>query len=153
MLDLPDEGFESLYARLEAVSQQLEEGGLTLEQSLALYEEGMHLAQRCQALLSNVDMQAEVVRIAALPPRTATGTIGHCASMAIMKPPFLNGSSSPVRLRVPSGKMRNELPARIDRAPSPIEASAFSRFPRSTATKPPTSKTVPINGTLCSSAL
>ena len=28
-----------------------------------------------------------------------------------MKPPFLNGSSRPVRLRVPSGKIRNELPA------------------------------------------
>ena len=34
-----------------------------------------------------------------------------------MKPPFLNGSRSSVRLRVPSGKIRNELPARIDRAP------------------------------------
>lgn len=62
MLDLPDEGFESLYARLEAVSQQLEEGGLTLEQSLALYEEGMHLAQRCQALLSNVEQRIETLR-------------------------------------------------------------------------------------------
>ena len=40
----------------------------------------------------------------------ATGTTGACALIAMMKPPFLNGSSSPVRLRVPSGKMRNELP-------------------------------------------
>ena len=35
----------------------------------------------------------------------------------MMNPPFLNGSSSPVRLRVPSGKIRNELPARSDSAP------------------------------------
>lgn len=60
--DTPDEGFESLYARLEAVSQQLEAGGLTLEQSLALYEEGMALAQRCQTLLSNVEQRIETLR-------------------------------------------------------------------------------------------
>ncbi|MEI7925013.1 MAG: exodeoxyribonuclease VII small subunit [Chloroflexota bacterium] len=62
MLDLPDEGFETLYARLEAVSQQLEAGGLTLEQSLALYEEGMSLAQRCQALLGAVEQRIETLR-------------------------------------------------------------------------------------------
>ena len=44
----------------------------------------------------------------------ATGTIGACALIAMMKPPFLNGSRLPVWLRVPSGKIRNELPARID---------------------------------------
>lgn len=58
----PDDGFESLYARLEAVSQQLEAGGLTLEQSLALYEEGMALAQRCQALLGAVEQRIETLR-------------------------------------------------------------------------------------------
>ena len=36
------------------------------------------------------------------------------ALIAMTKPPFLNGSSSSVRLRVPSGKIRNELPSRID---------------------------------------
>ena len=44
-------------------------------------------------------------RMAFRPPLTATGTIGACALMAMTKPPFLNGSSSPVRLRVPSGKI------------------------------------------------
>ena len=53
-------------------------------------------------------------RIASRPPWIATGTIGACALIAMMKPPFLNGSSSAVLLRVPSGKIRNELPARID---------------------------------------
>ena len=53
-------------------------------------------------------------RMASRPPWTATGTIGACAWMAMMNPPFLNGSRSPVRLRVPSGKIRNELPARSD---------------------------------------
>ena len=51
-------------------------------------------------------------RIASRAPLMATGTIGACALSAMTKPPFLNGSSSPVRLRVPSGKIRNELPSR-----------------------------------------
>ena len=34
------------------------------------------------------------VCIAARPPDTATGTIGACALIAMMKPPFLNGSIS-----------------------------------------------------------
>ena len=50
-------------------------------------------------------------RMAFLAPVIATGTMGTWALSAMMKPPFLNGSRAPVRLRVPSGKMRNELPA------------------------------------------
>jgi hypothetical protein len=42
----------------------------------------------------------------------ATGTMGAWAFSAMMKPPFLNGSSSPVAAAVPSGKIRNEFPAR-----------------------------------------
>ena len=61
-LDLDTAGFEALYARLEAVSQMLEAGGLTLDQSLALYEEGMRLAQRCQALLTDVEQRIETLR-------------------------------------------------------------------------------------------
>ncbi|MFA7249174.1 MAG: exodeoxyribonuclease VII small subunit [Dehalococcoidia bacterium] len=61
-LDLAEEGFETLFARLESVSQQLEAGGLTLEQSLALYEEGMRLSQRCQALLGAVEQRIETLR-------------------------------------------------------------------------------------------
>ena len=49
--------------------------------------------------------------------------------MAMMKPPFLNGSSSAVRLRVPSGKIRNELPERIDAAPASIDRIAASLLP------------------------
>ena len=61
-LDLETAGFEAIYARLEAVSQALEAGGLTLEQSLGLYEEGMKLAQRCQALLADVEQRIETLR-------------------------------------------------------------------------------------------
>ena len=43
-----DATFEALYTRLEAVTAALEVGNLSLEQSVALYEEGMLIAQRCQ---------------------------------------------------------------------------------------------------------
>ena len=60
--DLADAGFEVLYARLETISQQLEAGGLTLEGSVALYEEGIRLAQRCQSLLAAVEQRIETLR-------------------------------------------------------------------------------------------
>jgi exodeoxyribonuclease VII small subunit len=52
-----DEGFEALYGRLEDSVARLEKGGLTLEQSLALYEEGMNLARRCQELLQQAELR------------------------------------------------------------------------------------------------
>ncbi len=76
------------------------------------------------------------LRIAARPPETATGTIGACALIAMTKPPFLNGSSSPVRLRVPSGKMRNELPARSASAARSTGRQALLRLARSSGTNP-----------------
>jgi exodeoxyribonuclease VII small subunit len=52
-----DEGFEALYGRLESSVARLEEGGLTLEESLALYEEGMQLARRCQDILKDAELR------------------------------------------------------------------------------------------------
>ncbi len=57
-----DDTFEALYARLEEVTAALEAGNLTLEQSIALYEEGMRLAQRCQVVLSEAEKRVEVLR-------------------------------------------------------------------------------------------
>lgn len=61
----PEEDFEALFARLETVARQLEEGNLSLEQSVALYEEGMHLAQRCQGLLRQVEQRIERLQMLA----------------------------------------------------------------------------------------
>jgi len=55
--DKQTEGFEALYRRLEEAVSKLENGGLTLEESLALYEEGMQLARRCQELLQNAELR------------------------------------------------------------------------------------------------
>lgn len=44
-------GFEAARDELAAVVQQLEAGGLTLEESLALWERGESLAKTCQTWL------------------------------------------------------------------------------------------------------
>ncbi len=47
----PAVSYETARAELEEVVRQLEAGGVTLEQSLALWERGEELARTCQALL------------------------------------------------------------------------------------------------------
>ncbi len=56
------ESFEALYARLEVIAGRLEAGQLSLDESLALYEEGMQLAQRCQERLAQVEQRIETLR-------------------------------------------------------------------------------------------
>lgn len=57
-----DDGFEAIYTRLEGVTKRLEEGGLTLDQTLALYEQGIALSRRAQALLDAAEQRIEVLR-------------------------------------------------------------------------------------------
>jgi exodeoxyribonuclease VII small subunit len=52
-----DEGFEAVYKRLEETVSKLEQGNLTLEESIALYEEGMKLAKRCQEQLQKAEQR------------------------------------------------------------------------------------------------
>jgi exodeoxyribonuclease VII small subunit len=51
------EDFEALYKRLEETVAKLEQGNLTLEESISLYEEGMKLAQRSQELLTAAELR------------------------------------------------------------------------------------------------
>jgi exodeoxyribonuclease VII small subunit len=53
--------FEDLYRRLEEVAQRLEQGGLGLEEAIALYEEGMRLAVRCRQMLEQA--QLRIIRL------------------------------------------------------------------------------------------
>lgn len=62
--------FEEAYNRLAETTAQLERGGLTLEQSLALYEEGVALAQRCEQLLAQAELR--VSQLAPAPTPSAT---------------------------------------------------------------------------------
>ena len=51
------ESFEAVYQRLEETVRRLEEGGLTLDESISLYEEGMNLARTCQSLLEQAELR------------------------------------------------------------------------------------------------
>ena len=51
------EPFEQIYSRLEESVHKLEVGGLSLDQSIALYEEGMALAKRCQDRLDEAELK------------------------------------------------------------------------------------------------
>ena len=49
--------FEDSYARLEQVIEKLEQGDLSLEESVALYEEGMQLAEHCGRELDDAELK------------------------------------------------------------------------------------------------
>jgi len=49
--------FEEGYERLEQIIQQLEQGELSLEQSVALYEEGVQLARYCGHKLDDAELR------------------------------------------------------------------------------------------------
>lgn len=57
-----DDSFEELYHKLEEAVDKLERGGLPLEQSIALYEEGMELAKRCQTILDRAELRITTLR-------------------------------------------------------------------------------------------
>jgi exodeoxyribonuclease VII small subunit len=52
-------GYEQARDELSAVVRALEAGGLTLEQSLGLWERGEALADRCQALLDDAQQRLD----------------------------------------------------------------------------------------------
>jgi exodeoxyribonuclease VII small subunit len=49
--------FETAYHRLSETAAKLEAGKLSLEESLALYEEGVILARHCEMLLNNAELR------------------------------------------------------------------------------------------------
>ena len=65
------ESFEQLYARLEESVARLEAGGLSLEEAITLYEEGMAQAKRCQDRLDEAEQRITKLKesFASLPRR------------------------------------------------------------------------------------
>lgn len=53
--------FEAAIAELESVVKKLEEGELSLEQSLALYERGVTLSKFCHARLEDAERRIELL--------------------------------------------------------------------------------------------
>jgi len=54
--------FEAAIAELETVVKKLEEGELSLEQSLALYERGVTLSKFCHARLEDAERRIELLK-------------------------------------------------------------------------------------------
>ena len=46
------ESFETVLKRLEEIVEKMESGGLSLEESMALYEEGIEKSEKLNAMLS-----------------------------------------------------------------------------------------------------
>ncbi|HKE88361.1 MAG TPA: exodeoxyribonuclease VII small subunit [Vicinamibacterales bacterium] len=61
MSDTTIKDFEAAIAELEAVVKKLEEGDLPLEESLRLYERGVHLSRFCHARLEEAERRIEVL--------------------------------------------------------------------------------------------
>ena len=57
--DTPPPSFEDDIRRLAEIVQRLEKGDLPLEQSVALFEDGIQLARKSQAELNRVEKRVE----------------------------------------------------------------------------------------------
>ena len=53
--------FEEQLAELERIVEQLERGDLTLEQSVSLFERGVHLSNACKSQVSNAESRIQVL--------------------------------------------------------------------------------------------
>ena len=56
--------FEQALERLEQISQALGQGGLKLEEAIALYEEGIGLVKTCQERLNAAELKIEQLNAA-----------------------------------------------------------------------------------------
>jgi exodeoxyribonuclease VII small subunit len=61
MSDTSIKDFETALAELDALVKRLEEGELSLEQSLALYERGVQLSRFCHAQLEDAERRIEIL--------------------------------------------------------------------------------------------
>jgi exodeoxyribonuclease VII small subunit len=58
---MAEKKFEAALSRLEEIVAELESGGLSLEQSLKLFEEGVKLARICNARLEEAERKVEIL--------------------------------------------------------------------------------------------
>ena len=61
MTELTIKDFESALTELELLVKKLEDGQLTLEQSLQLFERGIELSRFCHSSLDNAERRIEVL--------------------------------------------------------------------------------------------
>jgi len=61
-------GFEKALAELEGIVARMEDGGLSLEQSLAAHKRGLELAKQCRERLDAAQQQVRVLEGEVLKP-------------------------------------------------------------------------------------
>jgi exodeoxyribonuclease VII small subunit len=61
----PEQSFESAFAELEEVVRQLEEGELSLEDAMSLYERGQALSRFCQDQLDRAELRVRQLEASA----------------------------------------------------------------------------------------
>ena len=59
--DQQQPSFEEGLERLEGIVQQLEDGELSLERSLELFEQGVQLSQKCREQLDAAETKVEIL--------------------------------------------------------------------------------------------
>ncbi len=59
--EIGDLSFEEAFAELEGIVSRLEEGGLTLAESLKLFERGQGLATYCSQQLDEAELQVKEI--------------------------------------------------------------------------------------------
>ena len=62
-MQIKDINFEKAMERLEQITQELLREGITLEESLALYEEGVALARVCNKKLDETERKIKILQI------------------------------------------------------------------------------------------
>lgn len=58
-----DNNFETNLKKLEMIVDKLESGGIGLEESVKLYEEGMKIKKICDKKLKDIEMQIKKIKI------------------------------------------------------------------------------------------
>lgn len=62
------ESFEAAVAELDGIVHRMEDGSLSLEQSLAAYKRGAELVQYCQKTLADVQQQVKILEAGLFKP-------------------------------------------------------------------------------------
>jgi len=58
---MAEKTFEKALERLEAIVHKMEEGNMTLDESLKAFEEGMHLSRFCSKKLDDAERKVEML--------------------------------------------------------------------------------------------
>ena len=108
--------FEDAYRRLEAAVEQLSAGGLPLEESLRLFEQGMALANYCSTMLDRAELRVQ--QVGQLPPDELAAFLDPDS------PPRCRGRPAPAAR--PGSRAAAPRPTRPPRAP-PLSAGGTRR--------------------------